>query len=298
MQIEVIIAVASVFASLLTFISGFGLGTLLLPVFSLFFDIEVAITATAIVHLFNNIFKSFLTFKQINWEVVLKFGLPSVGGAIIGSILLNYIVLKSTNSISFQLGSNSFETSLLKLIIGGLILLFTLFEVFNLKSKVLNHKNSIYVGGGLSGFFGGVSGHQGALRTLFLSKFKLDKYSFIASGICIALAVDLSRIPIYINEGYFDLDEHLTKALVIAIFCAFLGAIAGKTLLNKIKVKVLYNIHSLFLDDVCYSIDDRLDIIYTMDNLPCFISFITKELCTVAIFWTFASFCVIKRGRH
>ena len=57
MQIEVIIAVASVFASLLTFISGFGLGTVLLPVFSLFFDIEVAIAATAIVHLFNNIFK-------------------------------------------------------------------------------------------------------------------------------------------------------------------------------------------------------------------------------------------------
>ena len=247
MQIEVIIAVASVFASLLTFISGFGLGTLLLPVFSLFFDIEVAIAATAIVHLFNNIFKSFLTFKQINWEVVLKFGIPSIGGAIIGSILLNYIVLKSTNSISFQLGSNSFETSLLKLSIGGLILLFTLFELFNLKSKALNHKNSIYVGGVLSGFFGGISGHQGALRTLFLSKFNLGKHSFIASGICIALAVDLSRIPIYINEGYFDLDEYLIKALVIAIFCAFGGAIAGKTLINKIKVKVLYNIIAYFL---------------------------------------------------
>ena len=106
MQIEVIIAVTSVFASLLTFISGFGLGTLLLPVFSLFFDIEVAIAATAVVHLFNNIFKYFLTFKQINWEVVLKFGIPSIGGAIIGSILLNYIVLKSTNSISFQLSAN------------------------------------------------------------------------------------------------------------------------------------------------------------------------------------------------
>ena len=59
--------------------------------------------------------------------------------------------------------------------------------------------------------------------------------------------MDLSRIPIYINKGYFDLDEHLTKALVIAIFCAFLGAIAGKTLLNKIKVKVLYNIIAYFL---------------------------------------------------
>ena len=71
--------------------------------------------------------------------------------------------------------------------------------------------------------------------------------SGIASGICIALAVDLSRIPIYINEGYFDLDEYLIKALVIAIFCAFGGAIAGKTLINKIKVKVLYNIIAYFL---------------------------------------------------
>ena len=36
-------------ASLLTFISGFGLGTLLLPVFAVFFPLEVAILLTAIV---------------------------------------------------------------------------------------------------------------------------------------------------------------------------------------------------------------------------------------------------------
>jgi len=38
-------------------LSGFGLGTLLLPVFALFFPLPVAIAATALVHLANNFFK-------------------------------------------------------------------------------------------------------------------------------------------------------------------------------------------------------------------------------------------------
>ena len=53
----VIISIVALLVSGLTFFSGFGLGTLLMPAFALFFPIEVAVAATAIVHLANNIFK-------------------------------------------------------------------------------------------------------------------------------------------------------------------------------------------------------------------------------------------------
>lgn len=47
-----IICILALFVSALTLFSGFGLGTLLMPVLALFFPIEVALAATAIVHLF------------------------------------------------------------------------------------------------------------------------------------------------------------------------------------------------------------------------------------------------------
>jgi len=51
------VAIAALFVSGLTLFSGFGLGTLLMPVFALIFPVEVAVLATAVVHGANNILK-------------------------------------------------------------------------------------------------------------------------------------------------------------------------------------------------------------------------------------------------
>ena len=66
MSFLIICAVAFT-ASGLTLFSGFGLGTLLMPAFALFFPIEVAVAATAIVHLANNIFKVGLVAKKADF---------------------------------------------------------------------------------------------------------------------------------------------------------------------------------------------------------------------------------------
>ena len=47
-----------------TLMTGFGLGTILLPVFLLFYDVKVAILIVAVVHLSNNLLKLSL-FKRI-----------------------------------------------------------------------------------------------------------------------------------------------------------------------------------------------------------------------------------------
>ena len=51
----VAVCLAALAASGLTLFSGFGLGTLLMPVFALFFPIEVAVAQTAAVHFANKI---------------------------------------------------------------------------------------------------------------------------------------------------------------------------------------------------------------------------------------------------
>ncbi len=55
-----LICLAAFLASGLTLFSGFGLGTLLLPVMVLFFPIDLAIALTAVVHALNNLFKCWL----------------------------------------------------------------------------------------------------------------------------------------------------------------------------------------------------------------------------------------------
>lgn len=52
-----IICIAAFFTAILTFFSGFGLGTILTPVFMIFFPVDLAIALTGVVHFFNNIFK-------------------------------------------------------------------------------------------------------------------------------------------------------------------------------------------------------------------------------------------------
>ena len=72
------VALVAMFAAGLTLYSGFGLGTLLLPVFALFFPTEMAVVATALVHGANNVFKVSLLGRKADREVVINFGLPAI----------------------------------------------------------------------------------------------------------------------------------------------------------------------------------------------------------------------------
>jgi uncharacterized membrane protein YfcA len=46
----IVLCLAALAASGLTLFSGFGLGTLLMPVFAIYFPIEIAVAMTAVVH--------------------------------------------------------------------------------------------------------------------------------------------------------------------------------------------------------------------------------------------------------
>lgn len=83
-----VIAIVAALASALTLYSGFGLGTILLPAFALFFPAPVAVAATGMVHLLNNLFKGTLLRNRADWATVLRFGVPAVPAAVAGAWLL------------------------------------------------------------------------------------------------------------------------------------------------------------------------------------------------------------------
>ena len=236
MDIAIVIIVA-LGASILTFFSGFGLGTILTPAFLLFFTPEIAVAATAIVHFLNNLFKLTLIGSHVNWKVVLRFGLPAIVGAFIGAKLLSNL---ADFDRAIQMGS--LETSFLNVVLGVLILLFALVELLPGLKDIHLDKKWLVPGGLLSGFFGGLSGHQGALRSAFLIKLNLSKEQFVASGIMIACMIDSIRITSYATSFDFSSFDSLIYLVVIATLAAFAGAIAGKYLLKKVTISLLQNV--------------------------------------------------------
>jgi uncharacterized membrane protein YfcA len=79
-----VVSAVALLVSALTLFSSFGLGTLLMPAFALFFPVPIAVAATAVVHLANNLFKLVLVGRRADPGVVVRFALPAAAGAMLG----------------------------------------------------------------------------------------------------------------------------------------------------------------------------------------------------------------------
>lgn len=234
----IIICIAAFFTSILTFFSGFGLGTILMPVFALFFPVEVAIALTGVVHFANNLFKMALVGKHTNKQVLLHFGIPAIFASFAGAWLLMQIS-GFQPLFSYHLGDKQFDVTPVKLVIAVLLLFFSLFEVIPRFQKIQFGKNKLILGGILSGFFGGLAGIQGALRSAFLIKAGLSKEAYIATGVVIASLVDITRLSVY-AERFTTSGLHENIGLIFsAVASAILGAITGKKLLKKITLQLV-----------------------------------------------------------
>lgn len=245
MEIVIISAVAFLVA-ILTFFSGFGLGTILTPVFMIFFPVDLAIALTGVVHFFNNIFKLFLVGRNANREVLLRFGIPAVIAALAGAwLLLQLTDLKPL--FSYQIGDRKFEVSPVKFIISVLLIIFALIDLIPYFSKLQFGKDKLPIGGVLSGFFGGLSGNQGALRTAFLIKAGLSKEAFIGTSVVVSAFVDFTRLSVYASRfSQSGLQENIT-VVICATLAAITGAFIGNKLLKKITLKFIQRMVAVML---------------------------------------------------
>jgi uncharacterized protein len=241
-----IICLVALLGSGLTLFSGFGLGTILLPVFGLFFPIEIAVILTAIVHFLNNILKLILFGKKASKDIVLKFGIPAILFAFLGAYLLK-LLTGMQPLFSYSISDKIFQIMPLKLIIGILLVIFALFDFIPKFKNLEFDKKHLSLGGALSGFFGGISGHQGALRSAFLIRTNLSKEAFIATGVIIACLVDVSRLSIYLPQIVGGQTQLNYKLIVAATLSAFLGVYFGNKLLKKTTIKSLQSIVAVLL---------------------------------------------------
>ena len=242
----VLICLSAFFAAILTFFSGFGLGTILTPVFMIFFPVNLAIALTGVVHFFNNIFKLFLVGKSADKQTVLRFGIPAVIAALVGAwLLLQLTDLRPL--FTYSIGEKTFEVSPVKFIISLLLIVFALMDLLPYFSKLQFGKDKLILGGALSGFFGGLSGNQGALRAAFLIKAGLSKAAFIGTAVVVSTFVDLTRLSVYASRfSRSGLTANL-DIVIAATLAAIAGAFLGNKLLKKVTLSFIQRVVAVML---------------------------------------------------
>ncbi len=241
-----LISLAAFIAAMLTFFSGFGLGTILTPVFMIFFPVELAIGLTGIVHFLNNIFKLALVGRNADKAILLRFGIPAVLSAFAGAWLLMHIPDREP-LFSYTAFGKYFEVYPVKIIISVLLLIFAILDLVPFLNKIQFGKKHMPIGGVLSGFFGGLSGNQGALRSAFLIRSGLPKEAYIATTVVISCFVDFTRLSIYATRlSLSQLGDNLPM-IASATLAAITGAFIGNKLLKKVTLKFIQTMVAIML---------------------------------------------------
>lgn len=234
----------------LTLYSGFGLGTLLLPVFALFFPVEVAVAATALVHGASNLLKIAVLGRHADRSLVLRFGIPAVLAAFAGAAALG-VVAHLEPLASYALGPRTALITPVKLAMGLLMLAFACLELLPRLRELRFRRRHLVIGGLLSGFFGGFSGHQGALRSAFLTKVGIGTQAFVGTNAVIGFMVDLARLATY--AGLFAagttggaLGERW-PLVATGVLAAFAGILIGRRFLHKVTMTTVQTVTGLLL---------------------------------------------------
>ena len=245
----VVISLVAFLAAILTFFSGFGLGTILTPVFMVFFPVELAIALTGVVHFLNNIFKIVLVGKHADRQVLRRFGITAVIFAFAGAwVLVN--IPDARPLFSYEMAGSIYHVYPVKFLISVILIIFASIDLIPRFEKLEFGKDKLPVGGALSGFFGGLSGNQGALRAAFLIKAGLSKETFIGTAVVVSTFVDFTRLGVYATKiSGSGLTDNIDLVLS-ATLSAFAGAFLGNKLLKKItlrSLKILVAILLIFL---------------------------------------------------
>lgn len=195
-----------------------------MPVMAVFFDVKVAIFLAAIVHFFNNVSRLALYRSEINWTIIRRFGAVSIIGAFVGSYAQIFL-----------------DSAWLKVGVGLFLTVYAILALIPNTVKVELPSSVDFIGGFLSGLIGGLIGNQGAIRSLYLLKYGLEKKELIVSSALIAVIIDSTRIPIYAYTNFTYLVDNILL-LTLIVLSAILGTVIGSRILPKVSYELFKKI--------------------------------------------------------
>ena len=216
---------AAYLSAMFATVAGFGSSTLLVPIAIFFVDFQSAIFWVACFHLLNNIFKVKLFLPHIDYKVFAIFGVPSILFAFIGARFISI-----------------WPVEILTKVLAVFLIVFSAFSFVRPDFRVPANPANAVLGGSISGFFAGLIGLGGALRSMFLLSFGLPKENYVATAALIAFVVDLTRIPTYLT-GRVGAERNIPYLFLIFLtIIAYAGVRTGKLLLTRIKQEVFHKV--------------------------------------------------------
>lgn len=209
-------------------LSGFGSSTFFVPVAALLEDFKFVLALTAILHCFGNISKIMLFRGGFDRRQFLRLALPSILATAVGA----WFTKELSSAWALKgLGVLMIAFSILTFILGS-------------------HRLRLPPAAGawltgLSGFCTGFLGTGGAIRGMALTSMAVPKTSFIALSASIDIGGDLTRLIIYLGNGYMNWDHwYYIPSLGVS---AYLGALVGRRILTPISQHRFEQIVAFFI---------------------------------------------------
>jgi uncharacterized protein len=220
MIFDALLFLVAILAGGVAAVSGFGIGSLLTPLLAVRYGTKLAVAIVSVPHLIGTVAR-FVTLKQhVDRRVFWRFGIFSALGGLAGAFLNARI-----------------QSPALSIVFGALLIFAGVSGLTGLTNRMQFGRTAAWIAGGTSGFFGGLVGNQGGIRSAALLGFDVSKEAFVATATAVALIVDGARMPVY----FVTQPQGIVSAwveLIVASSGALVGTFWGVRLLRRIPENV------------------------------------------------------------
>ena len=220
MLFMLLLAVAGVASGGIAAVTGFGIGSLLTPLFALRFGTRLAVAAVAVPHAIGTGLRAWLLRRHVERRVLLGFGITSALGGLAGALLHTWVASRA-----------------LSVVFGVLLLAAGVSELTGWIARVHWGRRVAWVVGAVSGVLGGLVGNQGGIRSASMLGFEVPKESFVATATAIGLCVDAARLPVYLATEGSTLAPSW-RLLAGAAVGVVVGTLVGLRLLARLPQRV------------------------------------------------------------
>ena len=224
-----VVAIASIVAGGIASVAGFGIGSILTPVFNTHVDMRLAVAAVSIPHVVATAVRFWRMRRDTSRRVLKTFGVMSAAGGLTGAVLQRHAT-----------------SPLLMVVFAALLVFVGLAGLTGVSDRLRFGRTTGWIAGAASGLLGGLVGNQGGVRSAALLGYDLSPAAFVATATAIGLIVDAARMPVYVVTDGRRLVE-LAPAIIVATAGVVAGTIVGERILKRIPPRLFRRLVALLV---------------------------------------------------
>ena len=201
-------------------IAGFGIGSLLTPLFAIQSGTKLAGAAVSIPHAIGTGLRLWMMREHVDRRVLFSFGVTSAAGGLLGALLHQQV-----------------EGPVLTAVFGILLVFAGLAGLSGLAERMRFSGLLAWIAGAVSGVLGGLVGNQGGIRSAAMLGIDVPKEAFVATATAIALIVDVARVPVYLMTQGGDV-LNLWFLVIAATAGVVIGRLIGAPVLRRVPKRI------------------------------------------------------------